>query len=158
MAEILPEDTEEGARQSALRAGYRTGFEAADKVHEATGKGDKAGEQKDAKDDKQDAAPEGKDKFVRLRISVARKQARVLVCLWPVAADGPLFRLLESERTLDPFNKSLDLAIRQSKCDRKILIYAKLRRSGFVKRKRQQSGFDPPRQHAAVVSCTRLRA
>jgi len=70
MAEILPEDTEEGARQSAFRAGYRTGFgdgfEAADKVHEATKKGDKAGEQKDAppdgKSENKDAAPEDKKK------------------------------------------------------------------------------------------------
>ena len=70
MAEILPEDTEEGARQSAFRAGYRTGFgdgfEAADKVHEATKKGDKAGDQEDAKpdgkDEKKDAAPGDKDK------------------------------------------------------------------------------------------------
>jgi membrane fusion protein, multidrug efflux system len=70
MAEILPEDAEEGARQSAFRAGYRTGFgdgfEAADKVHEATKKGDQAGEQKDAKPDgkgdQKDAAPQDKDK------------------------------------------------------------------------------------------------
>jgi membrane fusion protein, multidrug efflux system len=70
MAEILPEDAEEGARQSAFRAGYRTGFgdgfEAADKVHEATKKGDQAGEQKDArpdrKGDQKDAAPQDKDK------------------------------------------------------------------------------------------------
>ena len=52
MAEILPEDIEEGVRQSAFRAGYRTGFgdgfEAADKVHEATRKGDKDGDDKDA--------------------------------------------------------------------------------------------------------------
>jgi len=69
MAEILPEDTEEGARQSAFRAGYRTGFgdgfEAADKVHEATNKGGKGGEQKDArqdvKDEKKDAAPADKE-------------------------------------------------------------------------------------------------
>src|SRR5436309_2382790 len=57
MSEILPEDAEEGARQSAFRAGYRTGFgdgfEAADKVHEA------AAPNKDAKDDKGDAAPGG---------------------------------------------------------------------------------------------------
>jgi membrane fusion protein (multidrug efflux system) len=65
MAEILPEDAEEGARQSAFRAGYRTGFgdgfEAADKVHEATKKKDadektKDGEKKpDGQDDKKPA-------------------------------------------------------------------------------------------------------
>ncbi len=32
MSEILPEDAEEGARQSA----FRDGFDAADKVHEAS--------------------------------------------------------------------------------------------------------------------------
>ncbi|MFL6696681.1 MAG: HlyD family secretion protein [Vitreoscilla sp.] len=60
MAEILPEDIEEGARQSAFRAGYRTGFgdgfEAADKVHEATAKDDK-----DKEGDKKDGKPDDKD-------------------------------------------------------------------------------------------------
>ena len=67
MNEMLPEDTEEGARQSAFRAGYRTGFgdgfEAADKVNEATkkdgqdkdGKGDKDAGKKDGKPDDKDA-------------------------------------------------------------------------------------------------------
>jgi len=78
MAEILPEDTEEGARQSAFRAGYRTGFgdgfEAADKVHEATKKSGKdkgdadkreAGDKKDAEagDDKDADKKNAEDKM-----------------------------------------------------------------------------------------------
>ncbi|MCK9684245.1 HlyD family secretion protein [Scleromatobacter humisilvae] len=66
MSEMLPEDNEEGARQSAFRAGYRTGFgdgfEAADKVHEATRKDDKDGDRKQDGDDKKDARPDDKDK------------------------------------------------------------------------------------------------
>ena len=66
MAEILPEDTEEGARQSAFRAGYRTGFgdgfEAADKVHEATKKDDKDKDDKKASGDDRKDAKSGEDK------------------------------------------------------------------------------------------------
>ena len=65
MSEILPEDTEEGARQSAFRAGYRTGFgdgfEAADKVHEATDKKEKADDRKPDDADAKDAKSEDKD-------------------------------------------------------------------------------------------------
>ena len=67
MAEILPEDIEEGARQSAFRAGYRTGFgdgfEAADKVHEATRKDgkNKDGDGKAAAGDNKEGKPDDKD-------------------------------------------------------------------------------------------------
>jgi membrane fusion protein (multidrug efflux system) len=64
MSELLPEDAEEGARQTAFRAGYRTGFgdgfEAADKVHDATGKKDQ-GDKKPEDDGKKDAEDAGKD-------------------------------------------------------------------------------------------------
>jgi membrane fusion protein (multidrug efflux system) len=64
MSAVLPEDSEETARQSAFRAGYRTGFgdgfEAADKVHEATNR--KGRDDKPESDDAKSGASADKDK------------------------------------------------------------------------------------------------